>query len=541
MSLSRRDLMGAGAAGLAAPLLPASARAASPGPFTGDWHSLADGYRTPDWFRDAKFGIWAHWSAQCVPERGDWYGRLMYVQGNELYEDHLKRFGHPSQFGFMQFDHMWKVDAWNPDALMRLYKAAGAKYFVSLACHHDNFDTYNSAHHPWNAVNIGPKRDIVGTWAKAARAHGLRFGVSNHASHAWHWWQVAYGYDAVGPMAGVRYDAYRLRKADGAGKWWAGLDPQQLYTGPSMVVPDGISSIKEMNAWHDAHDGVWHEEAPPQNPAFTRNWLARCNDLTDRYQPDYVYFDDTGLPLGQAGLDAVAHYYNAAARRSGGRPEVVVTGKKLDQLQLKAIVQDVERGFADELMPDPWQTCTCIGNWHYDRRVYERHGYVPAKAVVQRLCDTVSKNGNLLLSVPVRGNGAIDADEEKILHDLADWMAVNGEAIFATRPWRIYGEGPTKVSSGNFGEEKFKGFGAGDIRFTTKGETLYAHVLDQPKETVTIASLADGTRGQVGRVELLGAPGPLEFKRGPDGLTVRLPDARPTFTSALKIQGMGLV
>jgi alpha-L-fucosidase len=441
----------------------------------------------------------------------------------------------------MQFDHMWQVDAWNPDALMRLYKAAGAKYFVSLACHHDNFDTYNSAHHPWNAVNIGPKRDIVGTWAKVARAHGLRFGVSNHASHAWHWWQTAYGYDAVGPMAGVRYDAYRLRKADGAGKWWAGLDPQQLYTGPSLVIPDGVTSIKEMNAWHDAHDGQWHEEAPPQNPGFTRSWLARCNDLTDRYQPDYVYFDDTGLPLGQAGLDAVAHYYNAAWRRSGGT-DVVVTGKKLDQLQLKAIVQDVERGFADELMPDPWQTCTCIGNWHYDRRFFERHGYVPAKSVVQRLCDTVSKNGNLLLSIPVRGNGAIDEDEEKILHDLAGWMAVNGEAIFSTRPWRLYGEGPTKVAGGMFGEETFKGFGAGDIRFTTRGATLYAHVLDDPKaDTVTIASLADGVRGQVERVELLGAPGPLEFKRGPDGLTVRLPQTRPTFTPTLKIQGTGLV
>ena len=541
MSVSRRSIIAAATAGLAAPLLPSSAGAGPAGPFQADWHSLAGGYHTPQWFADAKFGIWAHWSAQCVPERGDWYARQMYMQGNEIYEEHVKRYGHPSQFGFMQIDHMWKVDEWDPDGLMKLYKAAGAKYFVALASHHDNLDTFNSTHHPWNSVNVGPRRDIGGEWAKTARRHGLRFGVSNHASHAWHWLQVAYGYDATGPMKGVRYDASHLRRQDGAGQWWAGLDPQQLYTGPSMVIPDGIDTIEAMNTWHSAHDGQWIEAAPPQNPAFVRNWLARCNELTDRYQPDYVYFDDTGLPLGQAGLEAVAHYYNADWRRRGGAMEAVVTGKQLDALQLQGIVQDVERGFADDLKPRPWQTCTCIGNWHYDRRIFERHGYVPAKAVVQRLCDTVSKNGNLLLSIPVRGNGAIDEDERRILEDLAGWMAVNGEAIFATRPWRIYGEGPTKVSGGNFGEQGFKGFTGADIRYTTKGQTLYAHVLGEPQEVVTLASLADGARGDVQRVELLGLTGPLDFQHGPQGLTVRLPQARPAFTPALKILGEGLV
>jgi alpha-L-fucosidase len=540
MTFSRRRIVQAGAAGLAAPLIPGVASAAPAGPFTGSWDSLAAGYKLPDWFRDAKFGIWAHWSAQCVPERGDWYGRLMYVQGDEHYDDHVKRFGHPSQFGFMEFDNLWKVDAWEPEALMGLYKAAGAKYFVSLACHHDNFDTFDSAHHPWNATRIGPKRDIVGTWAKIARAHGLRFGVSNHASHAWHWWQTAYGYDAEGPMKGQRYDAYRLTKADGVGKWWEGLDPQELYTGPYFVPPDGISSIKEMNDWHGARDGQWHEEAPPNNPAFTAKWLARCKDLMDKYQPDYVYFDDEGLPLGQAGLDATAHYYNADWTRRGGHMEVVVTGKRLDALKRRAVVEDVERGFADALKPDPWQTCTCIGNWHYDRRIFEKHGYKTALAVVQRLADTVSKNGNLLLSIPVRGNGAIDEDEAAILHELAGWMAVNGEAIFATRPWRTYGEGPTQVAGGMFSEEKFKGFTASDIRFTTKAGALYALILDQPKGEVVIQALAEGQPGRVERVELLGASGPLPFTRGTQGLTVRTPETTPAFTPVLRIQGAGL-
>lgn len=543
MPLSRRRLVQAGAAGLAAALPGAVAAPAlaAPGPFSGSWDSLAANWRLPDWFRDAKFGIWAHWGPQCVPERGDWYGRLMYVQGDEHYEDHVKRFGHPSKTGFMEFNNLWKVDAWDPERLMDLYKAAGAKYFVALACHHDNFDTFDSTHHAWNATRIGPKRDIVGTWEKVARARGLRFGVSNHASHAWHWWQVAYGYDAQGPMAGARYDAFRLTKADGAGQWWEGLDPQELYTGPHMVAPDGITSIKAMNAWHDAQDGQWIETPPPRDPYFTAKWLARCNELTDKYKPDYLYFDDTGLPLGQAGLDATAHYYNAAWRRSG-RADVVVTGKKLDPVQRRGVVEDIERGFSDALRPEPWQTCTCIGNWHYDRRIFDRRGYVPAKSVVQRLADTVSKNGNLLLSIPVRGNGAIDEEEEKILADLAGWMAVNGEAIFATRPWRIYGEGPTQVAGGMFGEQGFRGFTADDIRFTTKAGALYALVLDQPRGPVVIKALAEGQPGRVERVELLGASGPLQFERGPDGLSVRLPEgAPPAFTPVLKLNGAGLV
>ncbi|MES1200531.1 MAG: alpha-L-fucosidase [Pseudomonadota bacterium] len=187
--------------------------------FSPTWDSLVSSYRAPDWFRDAKFGIWAHWSAQCVPEQGDWYARRMYVQGDPAYEHHVRTYGHPSVFGFMEVNKLWRAENWDPEALIQRYKRAGAKYFVALANHHDNFDTYNSRHHAWNSVNVGPKRDIIGTWARAARKHGLRFGVTNHCAKAWHWFQPAYGYDAEGAMAGQRYDAYRLTRADGAGKW----------------------------------------------------------------------------------------------------------------------------------------------------------------------------------------------------------------------------------------------------------------------------------------------------------------------------------
>lgn len=533
MNLTRRDAL----AGLAAAPAVVAQR---PTRFEPTWDSLASAYRVPDWFRDAKLGIWSHWGPQCVPELGDWYGRLMYVQGSPFYEHHVRTYGHPSKVGFLELIDRWKADRWDPEGLMRKYRAAGARYFVSMANHHDNLDMFASRHHAWNTVRVGPRRDIVGTWAKTAREAGLRFGVSNHSAHAWHWWQTAYGYDAEGPVKGVRYDAWRLTKADGRGRWWQGLDPQELYTGRNMAPPDGIESIAAINAWHDAHDGQWIEEPPANNPRFTASWLARQNDLVDQHRPDLVYFDDTGLPLGRAGLAATAHFYDQAVRRSGAT-DVVVTGKKLDDRQRRAIVEDVERGFSDRLRPEPWQTDTCIGDWHYSRPLYERDGYKTGKQVIQRLVDTVSKNGCLLLSIPMRGDGSIDEKEERVLADMAAWMAVNGEAIFESRPWRVYGEGPTKLAEGMFGESSAKPFEATDIRYTTKRGTLYALPLDWPAGELRLTRLGVDTPGEVRRVELLGGRDPLRYRRERDGLVVSLPERRPTFTPALRIEGPGLV
>lgn len=276
---------------------------------------------------DAKFGIWAHWSAQCVPEAGDWYARHMYIQGSPQYNYHVAKYGHPSQFGFMEIDNLWKAEKWEPEKLMELYKRAGAKYFVTLANHHDNFDNYDSKYHEWNSVRVGPKKDIVGTWEKIARKHGLYFGVSNHSAHAWHWLQTAYGYDGEGDLAGVRYDAATLTKADGKGKWWEGLDPQELYTGPTIKMPDGIESAKAVGEWHEKNTRPWNKNPPPINPKFVENWFLRCQDLVDKYHPDLIYFDNFGLPLGQTGLDIVAHIYNSDMKLHHGKTNVVVTAK----------------------------------------------------------------------------------------------------------------------------------------------------------------------------------------------------------------------
>ena len=536
MPLDRRDFLKAGAAGLAAPWL---ARGAAPA-FRPEWSSLAH-YRVPEWFRDAKFGIWAHWSAQCVPERGDWYARLMYLQGSPFYDYHVKTYGHPSRFGFMEIDNLWKAERWEPQQLMQLYRKAGAKYFVALANHHDNFDAYDSSHHAWNSVRIGPRKDIVGTWAGIAREQGLRFGVSVHAAHAWHWWQTAYGYDGEGPLAGVRYDAATLTKADGQGKWWEGLDPQDLYTGANMAMPDGIRGIQAVQDWHAKHDGVWTERPPSHNPRFVRSWSLRCRDLIDKYRPDLVYFDDNQLPLGEAGIAATADYYSRAIEWHG-TPDVVVTGKQLSPYQLYGIVEDVERGFAKDIRPHAWQTDTCIGSWFYDRPLFERHGYKSAKQVVQRLCDVVSKNGNLLLSVPLKGDGTHDSDEMQILADLAGWFAINGDGIYGTRPWRVFGEGPNVPPEGMQSEAEMKPYTAQDVRITTSGGGLNLFLLDEPDGELRLACLGRrAARGTIERITLNGG-GALSLVQDDDALRLTLPPlAAGRFVPGLRIEGRGLV
>jgi alpha-L-fucosidase len=545
-AMTRRTIVKSLAAGISAlantgPLRaqPGPARRIAAGPFQPTWESLKQ-YRAPEWFRDAKFGIWAHWTAQCVPEQGDWYARQMYIQGHPQYRFHVERYGHPSKFGFMEIDNLWKAESWEPETLMKLYVKAGARYFVGLANHHDNFDCYDSTHHAWNSVRVGPKKDIIGTWAKTARNHGLRFGVTNHSAHSWHWFQTAYGYDPEGPLAGVPYDGY-LTAAQGKGKWWEGLDPQQLYTGPNMPMPKGIDSIKAANDWHGQNDRKWTEEPPPHNPEFVNRWFLRCQDLLDKYQPDLLYFDNTQLPLGQAGLDIAAHFYNSNMSRRGGRLEAVLNSKGLAPDRVGTMVLDIERGRADRILPAPWQTDTCIGDWHYRRATFEEHRYKTADTVIRMLVDIVSKNGNLLLNIPLRGSGAIDEDERKVLDGLASWMPANGEAIFGTRPFSVFGEGPPDVAgTGNFNERNTRPYTAEDIRFTTKGDLLYAVALAWPANgKLTIRTLAAGSPAYphaVGKVELLGNSGMLPFTREASGLVVTLPERRPNpYAFALRI------
>lgn len=533
----RRSFMaGALATGIAGRAVAAGASVT--GPVAPTWNSLVSQYRYPEWFRDAKLGIWSHWGPQAVPEQGDWYGRFLYMQGHPMYEHHLRTYGHPAETGMLDLLDRWKADKWDPEGLMRRYVKAGAKYFVSLASHHDNFDCFDSTHHEWNALRAGPRRDVVGIWEKAARAAGLRFGVSNHISHAWHWYQPAYAYDPEGLRKGERYDAFTRTRADGRGKWWDGLDPQTLYTGRHMVAPDGIDGIAAMNDWHDRNDGQWVETAPPGDDRFARNWLLRQMDLVAKYKPDLCYFDDYGLPFGDYGLAAAADYYNRSIDWHGAI-DVVLTAKQLGPQARFGLVQDVERGFTNRIWDEPWQTDTCIGDWFYNRSRFTDRSYLSAEAVIQRLADVVSKNGCLLLSIPQRGDGTIDAEEEKILDGMAQWMAVNEEAIFASRPWRIFGEGPTVLPTGMQNEGAFKGFMPGDVRFTAKGGALYMLVLKPSPGPLSIRALGRRTmHGAVERVSLLGA-GPVRWRQENAAMVLDLPPSAG-MVPVVKIEGRGI-
>ena len=514
----------------AAETLPAE-RTVAAGPFQPNWESLTANYQCPEWFRDAKLGIWAHWGAQCVPEEGDWYARNIYMQRHKQHAAHLAKYGHPADFGFMEIINLWKADRWDPDALMDLYLKAGARYFVAMATHEDNFDAYDSRYHDWNSVKVGPKRDIIGTWAQSARSRGLRFGVSNHSSHTWHWFQTAYGYDPEGARAGERYDAFRLTKADGAGKWWEGLDPQDLYgrPQPEMVLPDGIATKEEAQKWHDAHSLPWTEEPPPHQPEFADNWFFRVQDLVDKYDPDFLYLDNTELPLGQAGLDIAAHFYNANIARHGGRLDAVLTAKGLSDEHRPAVVEDYERSVSNGgIQPSPFETGTCIGQWHYQKDIT----YKTVGQVVRMLVDIVSKNGTLLLSIPQRGDGTIDEREVAFLQGLAAWTQVNGEGIFGSRPWAVYGEGPTKVPPDRRGRgaDSPIPYTPEDIRFTTKAGKLYIFLLTEPTGPITVKSLGLGaaTGKKVKTIGLVGSDEAVHWRQDGAALVIDPPVHLPS-------------
>jgi alpha-L-fucosidase len=473
----------------------------APGSFQPSYESLKN-YSCPEWFRDAKFGIWAHWGPQSVPMDGDWYARGIYEQGSGHYNYHIAHYGHPSVFGYKDIIPLWKAEKWDPDRLMKLYKKAGAKYFVSMGSHHDNFFLWNSKLHRWNAVQMGPHRDVVGTWQKAAKRNGLHFGVSEHLGASFTWFQASHGSDKTGPKAGVAYD---------------GADPKNwdLYHFPA-----------------EPGDTGWYSN----NPRWQQEWFNDIRELVDNYHPDLLY-SDGGVPFGnEVGLSMIAHFYNSNAAAHGGKVEAVYNCK---QESSGRWVDDLERGIMAGIAPTPWQTDTSIGDWFYNRN----WKYRPIDWVVHTLVDNVSKNGNLLLNVVQRPDGSIDPEVEQMLNQMADWTAVQGEAIFGTRPWLLYGEGSVKARGGSFNEDY--SYSAKDIRFTTKGPILYAIALGWPEDNRlfirTLATVPGQRINHIEDVQLLGYPGKLAWSQSADGLLVNLPSTKiSNLTTALKIRGANL-
>ena len=496
------------------------------GKFSPDWESLRN-YQVPDWFRDAKFGIWAHWGPQCVEGSGDWMARSMYIEGSDAYKHHIENYGHPSEFGFKDILPLFKAEKWDPDKLVELYKKIGAQYFFVLGNHHDNFDLWDSKYQPWNSKNIGPKRDILAEWEKASRKHGLPFGISLHADHAWTWYEPSQRYDRTGNKAGVSYDG-TMTKEDGKGKWWEGLDPQQLYVQNHPMSKASWFDGMIHNQW------AWKGGAALPSKEFCTNFYNRTLDVINRYNPDLLYFDVTGVPfdsISDAGLKIAAHFYNHNMATHDGKLEAVMFGKILTDEQKEALVWDVERGAPNEIIPKPWQSCSCIGGWHYTTAIYENNWYKSAPTVIRLLADIVSKNGNMLLSIPLRADGTFDEKEEVVINGIGDWMNVNKEAIYSTRPWKIFGEGPVAESdialnAQGFNEGSYEKMSSEEIRFTQTPKSLYALVLDWPEDNrVVIKSLSKGNElypEKIKNVTLLGY-GKVPFRRTSAGLEVSLP------------------
>ncbi|MEM9141464.1 MAG: alpha-L-fucosidase [Bacteroidota bacterium] len=473
--------------------------------FEGTVSSLME-YRAPEWFRDAKFGIYLHWGVYSVPEMNEWYPRRMYQQGSGAYEHHVETYGHPSEFGYKDFIPMWKAENFDPDQLVSLFKRAGAKYFTPCAVHHDNFDLWDSKYQPWNSVNMGPKKDLMKLWRAAALKQGLRFGVTTHVARSYSWLNVANQSDREGPMAGVPYD---------------GDNPE--YDGLYFTKHDDTSSRGP--------------ESPPES--WKEEWAKRMKDLIDNYHPDHFYFDGA-IPFneeyGKTGMDVVAHLLNHSMEVHGGKQEAVMCYKErpFNGIFVDGMLTlDYERGKSPEIRKKPWQTDDTIGPWGYKKGAK----YKSVNTVVDKLLDIVSKNGNLLLNIPIKADGTLDQESVQFLENMGQWMAINGEGIYGTRPWYRFGEGKVNEIP-EMGRTSI--FTHNDIRYTTKEDVLYAFVMDWPGagETVWMKQVSHNNHsaGKVRSVTLLGV-GEVAWKQDRVGLYVTMPHTKPhDYAYGLKIE-----
>ncbi len=433
------------------------------------WGSLMQ-YTVPAWFKDAKFGIFIHWGVYAVPAfANEWYPRNMYRKGAREYLHHLKTWGAHDTFGYKDFIPLFKAERWDPEAWVDLFKRAGAKYVVPVAEHHDGFPMYDSDFTNWNAARMGPCRDTVAELAVATRQAGLKFGVSSHRAFNWRYYTFSEAFDNYDP------------------------DYHKLY-------------------------GVPHPEEAPVSYAFILDWYARVRELVDKFSPDVLWFDfgwhrDEFEPWRPR---VVAYYYNHALVH-GYEPVLQYKDKIPDGIA----VLDIERGKLADARSEYWQTDTSVSykSWCY----IQEDELKSMSTIIHDLVDIVSKNGNLLLNVGPRADGVIPQGVQDVLLGVGAWLRVNGEAIYSTRPWRVYGEGPTEVSAMQFREQDEQPFTAQDIRFTSRGDTLYATCLGRPEKQVRIATLRRGADVDIASVSMLGNDQPLFWAQEADALVINTP------------------
>lgn len=517
------------------------------GPFQPTWESIESKYPgEPSWLREAKFGIWVHFGPQSAGESGDWYARKMYDPQLLAYKNHLKKYGHPSEIGYKEVLRDWNPSKLDPAKLAKIYQEAGARFLMIQGVHHDNFDLWNSKYQPWNSVNMGPKRDLIGEWSKACRTVGMHYGVTFHHEYTWWWWQTAFGSDPEGDKKGLPYDG-NLTMADGKGKWWEGYDPRLLY---------GIDLREYKQVDAKAHTG-W---SPPPAGIFSRHldyakwyttqWALRMMDVVEHYDPDFIYTDGTvqgpftgnGTGTGykaNAMQTVMADYYNRTLQKRG-----IVNTFSIVKFRNKTngTVNTEEFGIPAEIKTDqPWIGEAPVGDWFY------APNFTYSSAMMIRyVIEAIARDGNAAISIAILPDGSLDEGSLQMLKEVGVWMKRNGEAVYGSRAWKIPGEGEQvngklkQLPGGalNRRQAEFK-FDAQDIRFTVgRNGAIYAFCMNVPTggQTVKIKAFGSGSglmEKPVESVKLLGYDGKLPWKQEADGLVVTCPNQMNFATSVV--------
>jgi alpha-L-fucosidase len=467
---------------------------ANRGPFQPTWKSITNLFKTPKWYEDAKFGLFIHWGAYAVPAFGsEWYPRNMYVVGSDEFKHHIATYGPQSQFGYKDFFQSFKAEKFDATAWAKLFKEAGVKYVVPVAEHHDGFPMYDSDFTDWSAKRLGPCRDLIAEQAKAFRKADIIFGASSHRAEHWFFWDNGMYFES---------DVRDPRFAD-------------LY-GPAVNKRTSEAQVE------------------PPTKDFLDDWLLRSCEIVDKYRPEVLYFDWwICQPAFQPYLKTfAAYYYNRGVE---WKKQVAINFKEWEGISFPrgSGVFDMERGAAADIQPAFWQTCTSVSrnSWGY----ITNHVYKDTGEIVDELVDIVSKNGTMLLNIGPKADGTIPEHEQQMLREIGAWLKVNGEAIFGTRPWRVFGEGPTQPAAGSFSDKEKPPFAPEDFRFTAKGRNLYAIALAWPKNRQLVVQSLTGQK--VSRVTLLGH-GKVNWQQTASGLAVTLPETSPCdYAVTLKIQG----
>lgn len=517
------------------------------GPFEPTWESIEKNYPgEPDWLRDAKFGIWVHFGPQAAGESGDWYARNLYKSDNKAYQNHLKKYGHPSESGYKEVLRDWNPKNLNPERLAKIYKDAGARFLMIQGVHHDNYDLWNSKYQPWNSVNIGPKRDLIGEWAKACKAVGMRYGVTFHHEYTWWWWQTAFGSDKEGSKKGISYDG-NLTLPDSKGKWWEGYDPKMLY-GIDLREYKGV----EQNAntdWSPPPAGIFgnHLEYAKW---YTTNWALRMMDVVKKYDPDFIYTDGTvqgpftgdGTGTGiktNAMQSVMADFYNTSLQRRG---KVNTFSIVKFRNKTNGTVNTEEFGIPSEIKKDqPWIAEAPVGDWFYAPDFTYDSGMM-----IRYIIEAIARDGNAAICISLLPDGSINKESQKMLKEVGNWMRINGEGVYGSHAWKIPAEGELvngklkMLPGGKLGKSQaeFK-FDAQDIRFTLgKNNKLYAFCMNVPAPNAQIKIKSLGTDGKyyekkIESVKLLGYKGKLKWTQVADSLVITCPESMPFSTATV--------